>query len=141
MNLFGPWHILVVLVVALLVFGPDKLPQMARQLGKGMRELRDIQATLRGEIHGLLDDHDDEPQAPPAYSGRPVPAVRRLPGVPMPSRYRTPNGGRVSSPPTTRVVVQVEIPSAPPAPPVAKRRPPSRFRPPPPAAPSGNGAS
>lgn len=37
----GPAELLVVLVVALLVVGPRRLPGLSRQLGTGMRELRD----------------------------------------------------------------------------------------------------
>ena len=41
----GPAEILVIFVVALLVFGPDKLPEIGRQVGRGVRELRRVQAT------------------------------------------------------------------------------------------------
>jgi Tat protein translocase TatB subunit len=53
-------EIAVVLVVALLVLGPEKLPKVARQLGKGVRELRraatDFQRTLNGELSTFDDD-------------------------------------------------------------------------------------
>ncbi|MDR3045186.1 MAG: twin-arginine translocase TatA/TatE family subunit [Desulfovibrio sp.] len=39
-ELFQPMHLLVVGIVALFVFGPDKLPQLGRTLGKAVRELR-----------------------------------------------------------------------------------------------------
>lgn len=37
----GIWEMLILLVVLLLVFGPKKLPEMGRQLGRGMREFKD----------------------------------------------------------------------------------------------------
>lgn len=37
----GPMEIMVVLVIALLVIGPKKLPDMAKSLGGGVREFRD----------------------------------------------------------------------------------------------------
>jgi sec-independent protein translocase protein TatA len=37
----GVWEIAVLLLVALLVFGPKRLPQMGRGLGRGMREFKD----------------------------------------------------------------------------------------------------
>jgi sec-independent protein translocase protein TatA len=37
----GIWEILILLLVLLLVFGPKRLPEMGRQLGKGMREFKD----------------------------------------------------------------------------------------------------
>ena len=37
----GIWELLILLLVLLLVFGPKRLPEMGRQLGKGMREFKD----------------------------------------------------------------------------------------------------
>jgi len=37
----GPWELLILLLVVLLVFGPKRLPEMGRSLGKGMREFKD----------------------------------------------------------------------------------------------------
>ena len=37
----GPQEILIVLVIALVVLGPKKLPEMARSLGKGVREFKE----------------------------------------------------------------------------------------------------
>ena len=50
----GPAEIIVVLVIALLVFGPKRLPQMGRQLGRGVREFKNAAATARTELG--LDD-------------------------------------------------------------------------------------
>ncbi|MBV8949250.1 MAG: twin-arginine translocase TatA/TatE family subunit [Actinobacteria bacterium] len=158
MNLLSPWHILVVLVVVLLVFGPEKIPEVARQLGNGMRQFRDIQAMLRGEISGLLDIGDDDTE-PPAYAsppeGRPLPPPRpyRAPatngtrsGASMPSRYRAPDGRRLSqltpipAPAPLPRPLPRPLPAAPVAP-VARRQAPSRFRSPRPPGPSTNGSS
>ena len=48
----GPGEIIILLIVALLVFGPKKLPEMGRSIGKGMRE-------FKSSISGS-DDDDDE---------------------------------------------------------------------------------
>ncbi len=50
----GTPEILVILLVALLVFGPHRLPDVARQVGGAMRELRKIQDTVRGELDTVL---------------------------------------------------------------------------------------
>ncbi|MBA3348403.1 MAG: twin-arginine translocase TatA/TatE family subunit [Actinobacteria bacterium] len=50
----GIWEILILLLVVLLVFGPKRLPEMGRSLGKGMREFKD-------SISGDDKDDDDEP--------------------------------------------------------------------------------
>jgi len=40
-GLESPWHLLVVLIVAVLVLGPKKLPEAARGLGTGIRQFKD----------------------------------------------------------------------------------------------------
>jgi sec-independent protein translocase protein TatA len=40
-GLFQPMHLLVVLFIALLVFGPRKLPELGKGLGDGIRSFRD----------------------------------------------------------------------------------------------------
>jgi sec-independent protein translocase protein TatA len=53
----GPLELIVILVIALIVLGPKKLPEAARSVGKGMRELRD---SIQGEPDPY-DDYDPEP--------------------------------------------------------------------------------
>ncbi len=52
----GIWEILILLLVVLLVFGPKRLPEMGRSLGKGMREFKD---SISGK--DFEDDDDDAP--------------------------------------------------------------------------------
>ncbi|MBV9404444.1 MAG: twin-arginine translocase TatA/TatE family subunit [Acidobacteriaceae bacterium] len=40
-GLFQPSHLLIILVVALFIFGPKKLPELGQGLGKGIRSFRD----------------------------------------------------------------------------------------------------
>ncbi len=40
-NLFQPMHLLVILFIALLVFGPKKLPELGKSLGEGIRGFKD----------------------------------------------------------------------------------------------------
>jgi Tat protein translocase TatB subunit len=53
----GPAEVLMILVVALLVLGPKKLPEAARQMGKAMSEFRRVTAGLQDEVRGVLDEH------------------------------------------------------------------------------------
>jgi TatA/E family protein of Tat protein translocase len=46
----GPAEIIIVLVLALLVFGPKRLPQMGKSLGKGVREFRKAADTAKTEL-------------------------------------------------------------------------------------------
>ena len=50
----GPLEILVVLIIALVVFGPKRLPELGSSLGRGIREFRE---TVGGEKH---DEDEDE---------------------------------------------------------------------------------
>jgi len=40
-NLFQPMHLLVILFIALLIFGPKKLPELGKGLGEGIRSFKD----------------------------------------------------------------------------------------------------
>ena len=55
---FSLWQIAIVLVIALIVFGPKRLPELGRSLGSGMREFKD---SITGKKDD--DDEDDEEQA------------------------------------------------------------------------------
>jgi sec-independent protein translocase protein TatA len=52
----GPTELIVVLVIALLVIGPKRLPEVGKSLGKGMREFKD---SLSGESRD--EDEDSTP--------------------------------------------------------------------------------
>jgi len=54
----GPIEIVVVLVLALLVFGPSRLPQMGKSLGRGIREFRKAADTAKSELG--LDEVTDQ---------------------------------------------------------------------------------
>ena len=54
----SPLEIMVLLVIALIVLGPQRLPEMARSVGRGMREFR---AALTSDSR---DDEDDELERP-----------------------------------------------------------------------------
>ena len=75
----GIWELLILLLVLLLVFGPKRLPEMGRQLGKGMREFKD-------SVTGDSKDDEAEAQAqslPPAE-----PVVPAAPAAPAEQRER-----------------------------------------------------
>jgi len=50
-GLFQPMHLLIILVIALLIFGPKKLPEIGKGIGEGFRALKDG-----------LKDHDSKPE-------------------------------------------------------------------------------
>jgi sec-independent protein translocase protein TatA len=53
----GPMEVIIVLVIALLIFGPKRLPTLGRQLGSGVREFRD-------SISGKSQDEGARAEAP-----------------------------------------------------------------------------
>ncbi len=50
----GPMELIVLGIVVLLVFGPKRLPEMGRSLGKGLRE-------FKHSMQGIAGDHEHEP--------------------------------------------------------------------------------
>ena len=68
----GPLEILVVAVLALLVFGPEKLPEIGRSLGTGLNQMKKMASDVKSEFDLSLDD--DEPVAPAAKAAAPAPA-------------------------------------------------------------------
>jgi TatA/E family protein of Tat protein translocase len=53
-------HLIIIFVVALVVFGPEKLPELARNLGKVMAEFRRATGDLRSTFEGHMRDLDRE---------------------------------------------------------------------------------
>jgi sec-independent protein translocase protein TatA len=60
----GITGLIVILIVALLVFGPKRLPEIGRSLGKGMREFKDSITGNSDDKAELPPSADDAPDAP-----------------------------------------------------------------------------
>ena len=56
----GPMELVVILVIALLVLGPKKLPEVGRSVGRGMREFK--------EALSRSDDDEDDAEEKPAVT-------------------------------------------------------------------------
>ncbi|MDD3181573.1 MAG: twin-arginine translocase TatA/TatE family subunit [Alphaproteobacteria bacterium] len=57
------WHILVVLIVVLVVFGAGKIPSVMGDLGKGIRNFK---SGLNGEAEDKSKKDEDQPRLPPS---------------------------------------------------------------------------
>jgi sec-independent protein translocase protein TatA len=68
----GPWKILIIAVVIIVLFGSKKLPYAARSLGQSMR-------ILKKEVQGL---HEDEPESRPATAQAAAPAPAEITAAP-----------------------------------------------------------
>jgi len=83
----GGTEILVILIVALLFLGPDKLPEAAKKISKGIRDIkkqsRVLQRTIEDDEHigGAIRDlksalrGEDEPYRPPPIKARPLDSI------------------------------------------------------------------
>ncbi len=71
----GPWEILLIIILALIILGPGKLTDFARTLGKTVRAIRKASSDLTTAVTRELDKAQEEPpkeekqnQPPPASS-------------------------------------------------------------------------
>jgi TatA/E family protein of Tat protein translocase len=64
----GFQELLVIMVLALLIFGPDKLPDLGRRLGRAMREFRRASDEFRSTVEQNLQIHADQDISPPTPS-------------------------------------------------------------------------
>jgi len=65
MDLFAPWHIIVLLIVLVVLFGAKRLPGAAESLGKSMH-------IFRKSVQGLHQDDTDSAANPSAAAGSPA---------------------------------------------------------------------
>jgi len=83
----GPAEILVILIVALIVLGPKKLPEAGRQVGKAISEVRKWSQGFQDEIRGAMDPS----ASPPSYT-------QPQPGYQPPATYPTPAEAAAAAP-------------------------------------------
>jgi sec-independent protein translocase protein TatA len=103
---FSPIQILIVLVIALIVFGPKRLPEMGRSIGRGLREFRGA----------IMDDG----HTPPARSAEPArPAAATTTTAPAATAMATTEDDDILE----GIVVPGDTPPAPDAPPAPPRAP------------------
>ena len=81
MGYFQPWHIVLFLLIALLLFGGKRLPEIGKSLGHGMREFKDA---VTGNSPAPADDA--QPELPPA---EPTAAATATPTTATPTERET----------------------------------------------------
>jgi Tat protein translocase TatB subunit len=67
----GPAELLLIMALALVVFGPEQLPQLARQLGRVVADVRRLSAEATSELHRSLQDDATPPPPEPRPRLRP----------------------------------------------------------------------
>ncbi len=60
-GLLSPTHLVFILLIVLILFGPGKLPELGKGLGKGIREFKDA---MRGGMEGSSDKKAEEEKKP-----------------------------------------------------------------------------
>lgn len=61
----GTTELLIILVIILIIFGPSKLPEIGKSIGKGIREFRAASKDLKDSINIEVDDSSNGGQAAP----------------------------------------------------------------------------
>jgi Tat protein translocase TatB subunit len=92
----GGGELIVIALIALIVLGPSRLPNAARQVGKTMGDLRRISSGFQNELKTALDDADRPAPVRPAPASTSI--VDAIDAV---SAQATPNGDRAGDPAPT----------------------------------------
>ena len=100
----GPQELIVVLIIALVVVGPNRLPELGRSIGRALKEFRKIQDDVKDTIKFDLNDDHEPYVAPRGKSATVSPTVS--PDTPT-AGTDSPNGG---SPAPAPVEPDVEAP-------------------------------
>jgi sec-independent protein translocase protein TatA len=98
----GFQELVVILVIALLVFGPKQLPELARSLGRGLAEFRRASTDLR---QSLVEAGNEEPKAasaPRAPAQVPAEQPSEVPAAPAQPADALASAGPTGSPETGR---------------------------------------
>jgi sec-independent protein translocase protein TatB len=91
----GPQELLLILLIALIVVGPSRLPALSRQIGRGLREFRKVQDEVKDMVRFDLDADPDRPATPAARPASPTaPGVHRtVRPAPPPDQPASPPAG------------------------------------------------
>ncbi len=124
MGPFGVQEMIVIVILALVLFGPKKLPELAKMLGKGLTEFRRAKNELKNTLDTHMRELEREVQMEEAKKNPPPPATTYNPYSYMADEY-----GKLSSdygyngasePPVEAHAVEATgTPALPPAPAVA----------------------
>ena len=63
-GLFQPAHLIVILVIAVFVFGPKRLPELGKSLGQGIRGFRDALQETQKQLAASTEEPKDQDAAP-----------------------------------------------------------------------------
>jgi sec-independent protein translocase protein TatA len=67
-NVFEPAHLMLIMIVALFVFGPDKIPEIAKGLGKAMSEYKKASNSIQKQFQDAIRFED--PPTPVVFTAK-----------------------------------------------------------------------
>src|ERR1039458_793445 len=93
MGIESPVHLLFIAIIALIVLGPKRLPELARSLGHGIRE-------FRGSLEAAVQAPQPPPPAePPAQPLQPLPPPAAAAAPPPQTAAAAPSPPQIATPP------------------------------------------
>jgi len=114
----GPLELIVVLIIALIVLGPHRLPDAARAMGRGIRE-------FRGALNMEHDDEDDYTAPPPPAQTEALPAPEHTGAADKPAEPAATPAAEPAKPPGTPAAEPAKPAAAKDQPAAAKSQAPS----------------
>jgi TatA/E family protein of Tat protein translocase len=101
----GPFELVALFIVALLVLGPDKLPEMGKQVGKAVREFRKFQESMQSQVRDVMEPITGPiiPNGPGSQFGNPTPTNISGGNIPRSATIQNPEppDGEAAAPPGT----------------------------------------
>ncbi len=97
--MFGITHWIIVLLIALIVFGPEKLPELARTIGKALAEFRRASADFRRVIEDELYEMERQTREKERQA-----AAGPSPSAELPAPSGTIAAGTIAPPPPTEPI-------------------------------------
>jgi len=111
--MFGFGHgpeLIIILVIALIVLGPGKIPEIAQMLGKGIRELRQASADLQKtfDVNELMNPTPPPPPAQPPVEAAPTPVTASTETIAAPEPAAKPKRTRKPKAPAPSLALATE---------------------------------
>lgn len=76
MGNLGPTELLIILAIALIVFGPKKLPEFGRGIGQAMKEFKNAQNELVDSVHAEMNREEPAKPATTAVAASPTTEIK-----------------------------------------------------------------
>ena len=108
----GPLELMVILLLALDVVGPSRLPEVGRSIGRALREFRKVQDEVRDSINFSLDPDPVTPRVP-IKPGPPPAAVERARAAAAGAETQPHGDAQPETQPTTEPTTEPPAPGSP----------------------------